>query len=460
MNSKNKILFALLFIFSITSVFAQNEGKMVKTLDEGKIDKLITKVKRLSKFKNYHYDENSVVLWAEELFRQYYNEKDAQVPFTEADYKASVTAQQLLKNTIERLRKDSTALAVGKEAMQAQIDAKDKELSEASKVASQLVQNNEKINTLVSVITRLRNDSTSLANKNTTLLAQIDAKDKELENTKSNASQLSECNSQKDALNGTIMRLKNDSTLLANKNESMHSQLDDYKSQIVLLNGKLKEAESKYQAYEAAFNDIKNVIDNGYNNKVLPIRRMKEDELSAAISKFEATEDLLKTNKVLYSEMKNKTDEMRTWIGLKKTLDDAAAYMTGKYNETERQRLMKEIDNSFKGLKLEKHQIDEKDAIRKALEDQFTIHENFLAIIDASRKKKALSSKVVIDEILNGLKGYYNGAQLNGRISDYHVSYHKAYNNFMNELNKGEDNPRINGPEGLSKYLDELVEIF
>lgn len=456
-----RIIFVLLLLFSATSAFAQDEGKLVRAFDEEKVDDLINTVKNMAKFKNYVYDENSVILWAEELFRQYFKDKDAQVPFTEADYQAAVAEKQILMNTIARLRNDSTACVADKAAMQAQIDAKDKELEGFNNTATLLAESDAHMNELVAVINRLRNDSTSLANEKAVLQTQIEDKNKALEGANNNATLLAECDAQKKALMETITRLKNDSTSLVNNKISMQSQLEANNSQITLLSGQLQEAERKYQAYEAAFKEIKDVIDKGYNNKVLPIRSMKEDELNAAINKFEATEDLLKTNKVLYSDMKNKVDEMRSWIGLKKTLDDAVAYMAGKYSDGERIRLLKEIDNKFKGIKtLTKEQTDEKDAIRKALEDQSSIHDNFMSIINASRKKKALSTKEVIDEIMNGLNVYDEGARLSGRLSDYHVSYRTAFNDFMKELKKGEDNPKINGPEELSKYLDHLVEMF
>lgn len=252
--------------------------------------------------------------------------------------------------------------------------------------------------------------------------------------------------SELDGARQTIARMKADSTQMANHIASLKAELAD--------------AKRKYEAYEAAFDEIKEAIQKGYANASLPITEMSNESLNAAVEKFKATEDLLKTNEVLYKDLKPKAEQMEAWIGMKIVLDMAVEYMKGKYDDTERKRLIDDIDKEFKGKPLGEAQEKEKNDIRKALENQVGAHGDFVEILKFIRTKKALSSQKLIDEAKEIIRQKRRGKELNGLWLPYHVSYHNALDELTRELDKGETNPIISDDAELAKFLSKLESQF
>lgn len=425
MKSRMRTILVMLPLLWATSAFAQNEGKLFKAFDDEKVDELVESVQKMKKFKDYDYNENTVTLFAEELFKQYYLHKDAKVSFTEDAYNALVNREKELEKTITRLRADSAKFE--KEKADLKVD---------------LLKGNETKNKeLEKTIARLRADSLKMEKEKADLKLEI----------------LKENERKTEKLEKTIARLRNDSTSLANANVKLQTEYNAKDSELKAANQSLKDEKDKTKAYEEAFADITKAIDEGYKNKTLTFTKMDERSLTAAIEKYQSTEDLLKANKVLYKDLQPKVEEMKSWKYLKQTLDGAVTYMTEKYNDSKRKTCIDEITKAFKAknLNLTKEQIAEKDNILKALEDQKTVHANFMEVINACRMKKALSKQADIDNIMNALEIYDKSASV------YHVSYHNAVKILRDELKGGPNNSKLYDNNELeTKILQEMEKKF
>lgn len=433
MKSRMRIILVVLPLLMATSAFAQNEGKLFKAFDDEKVSDLVESVQKMKDFKNYTYNESSVILFAKELFKQYYKHKDAQVSFTQDTYNALVNHETELESTIKRLRNDSTEMAKNMANMK----------------VGYLKVNEDKTKGLEATITRLRKDSismaTDMANMKVVCLKENETKNKELEET--------------------IARLRNDSTTLANANVKLQTEYNAKDSELKAANQSLKDERALTEAFKEAFKDITNAIDEGYKNKALTFTKMDERSLDNAINTFRSTEDFLKKNEVLYGQYEPKVKEMESWKQLKQTLDTAVIYMTKKYNNKKRLDCIYEIDRAFVGKSLTIDQTTEKEEIRKALGDQEFIYANFMDVISLCGKKQALSNEKAINEIKGALDGYEKGAKINKWMSKYHVSYNKAVETLRtaleNELhNKPTPGIDITNEKSLKNFLIRLQEIF
>ena len=371
---------------------------LVRVFDDKKVDKLIDSVKNEKEFQNFAWNENTVKLWARELFKQYYNDKDAIVPFTEADYKA-------LKNKAD-----------GYEMLKSQAD-------------------------------RLRADSINIANQMTLLQAEVQEQRSQLETAQAEKTSLANSAADTEAARQTIDRMRADSAQMAKTIKALQQDLAS--------------SENKYAAYEAAFKEIRTTTEKGYENKQHPLTKMEWESLNAAVEKFDGAESLLKTNQVLYEELAPKAAEMRAWKEMKHALEEAVEYMKGKYNDATRTRLMADIDNAFSGAVLTEEQTKEKDAIRKALKNQKTIHDDYFGdLISFVEYRKSLSTSDAIKQVRNKMRENDLGAKANGVYSDYHKSYLGVLERIEEEIRKAEKANQEGKPEGTIADDDRLTEFL